>query len=131
MDIISSWYHQVTDALRNLLTAMWEQTEAEDRAPYEKKEQDDRARYCNFPLLYFTVPRNFAGIVSKKGKSVPSVLPVCNCRQLLVVHMLIATALSTYIIAGSKAFSSARTNQIRARDGCVGGCQSFAGHQRD
>lgn len=38
-------YQQVTDALRNLLTAMWEQTEAEDRAPYEKKEQDDRARY--------------------------------------------------------------------------------------
>ena len=34
----------VTDALKNLLTAMWEQTEPEDRQIYDKKEQEDKAR---------------------------------------------------------------------------------------
>lgn len=35
---------QMTDALKNLLTAMWEMTPPEDREPFEKKEADDQAR---------------------------------------------------------------------------------------
>jgi hypothetical protein len=45
---------QMTDALKNLLTAMWDQASAEDREPYEKKEQEDQARcvsLLSFPLF--------------------------------------------------------------------------------
>jgi hypothetical protein len=34
----------MTDALKNLLTSMWEVTSPEDREPYERKEQEDQAR---------------------------------------------------------------------------------------
>ena len=36
------------EALKNLLTAMWEQTDPEDRAPYDQKEKEDIARYFFF-----------------------------------------------------------------------------------
>lgn len=38
------------EALKNLLTAMWEQTDPEDRAPYDQKEKEDIARYV--PIIH-------------------------------------------------------------------------------
>jgi hypothetical protein len=46
---------QMTDALKNLLTAMWDQASAEDREPYEKKEQEDQARCVFLSFLCVSV----------------------------------------------------------------------------
>jgi hypothetical protein len=46
--ISNAYSYQMTDALKNLLTAMWDQASAEDREPYEKKEQEDQARCVSF-----------------------------------------------------------------------------------
>ncbi len=43
---------QMTDALKNLLTSMWEATAPEDREPFERKEAEDQARYL--PYYYCT-----------------------------------------------------------------------------
>ena len=58
----------VTDALKNLLTAMWEQTEPEDRAPYEKKEAEDKARWDKEMAIY-EAAKATSGSTKKKKKT--------------------------------------------------------------
>jgi len=58
----------VTDALKNLLTAMWEQTEPEDRAPYEKKEAEDKARWDKEMAVY-EAAKATSGSTKKKKKT--------------------------------------------------------------